>query len=509
MRLTVICALALLLAACASTPTSNGGSPDDVGFTLNGVVHSRATAERFIIRKLAYEAGLVNYVDPRRAKLVTRELTGESVVFRLDNTGDRSEFHQATIERASELALALAWPDVMIDQEQDREGHLAYVRVESIGMPADVGRGTTLPVRIVCIGDATDIRGGYLYRTPVKNKLGRTIAVWEGGYLPAAGELPGQRDGKPVKNPLIDSRTGKQAIDPDTQEPQWEEALERRQSLGRATYILREGFKISTTVPSDELSAESIELPMDRIIDESENSYAYPVSADLVPELIRGIEEAMKAKGVACRVEAEGIKKLIVTPLGVREKSLQQVFDDLQTIKLEFVPRNHVIIVFDEELQRVVLYGPLSRRFLIDDVQLGTDPFTVGTFDPQTGKPRKPEELPFKVSCRVIQRAKPGKSGQYGVADEEGRAAHVKPDGDKGKVHLSWTLRDKDGSLINEGEEDLDSADIADILRHLWMRGMGPREVLGFCVVAKDKPALLAELGFNPRRVRIDENSDK
>ena len=40
-------------------------------------------------------------------------------------------------------------------------------------------------------------------------------------------------------------------------------------------------------------------------------------------------------------------------------------------------------------------------------------------------------------------------------------------------------------------------------------KGMGPREVVGFCVVAKDKPALLAELGFNPRRFRDPEETPK
>jgi hypothetical protein len=190
-------------------------------------------------------------------------------------------------------------------------------------------------------------------------------------------------------------------------------------------------------------------------------------------------------------------------PLGVREKSLDEVFEDLQAVSITFTPRNSVIIVFDDDRQRVVLYGPVERRFLFDDVTLGTDPFTLDSVDPVTHKARPPQQLPFKVTCRVLRRAQPGKSGKYGIPTQADVDAGVKPDGDKGAVHLNWSL--ETSALSREGEIDLESSDIADVLRYLWAQGMAPREVVGFCVVAKDKPALLAELGFNPRRFRDDQ----
>lgn len=500
--------LVLLLAACASTPSNNGGTDSsDETVMRDGIAHNRATAEQFIVRTRDFRAGLIDYVDPRRATLTTRSLTAESVVFRLDNTGDTRDFHKAAIDRASELAVANDWPPAMLEQEEDREGHLAYVKIETVGMPTGATQGSTLPVRIVCLGDASDIRGGYLYPTPLLNSLGRTIAFFLGGYLPAAHELPGERDGKPVKNPLIDARTGKQAIDPETKQPLWEEAFERRQSLGRVSYILREGFKVASTVPDEELSAETIELPMDRIIDAERGKYFLPVSADMIPELVRGVETEMAERGIPCKVSAVGTRTLTVMPLGVREKTLNEVFEDLQAISITFTPRNNVIIVFDDDRQRVVLYGPVERRFLFDDVTLGTDPFSIDSVDPVTRKPRPAQQLPFKVTCRLLRRANPGKSGKYGIPTQADVDAGVKPDGDKGAVHLNWTLETKE--LSREGEIDLESSDIADILRYLWAQGMAPREVVGFCVVAKDKPSVLAELGFNPRRFREEEETPK
>lgn len=499
--------LVLLLAACTSAPTQNGGTTDVLPDTVmrDGIAHNSAEAEKFIVRNRDFSAGLIDYVDPRRATLTSRSLSAESVVFRLDQTGDTNEFHKAAIERAAELAVNYAWPAAMIEQEQDREGHLAYVRIESVGMPTGATRGTMLPVRIVCLGDAADIRGGYLYPTPLKNSLGRTIAFFEGGYLPAPHELPGEREGKPIKNPLIDAR-GKQVVDPETKQPMWEEALERRQSLGRVSYILREGFRIAATVPDEELSSESIELPMDRIIDAERGKYFLPVSADMIPELIRGVESAMAERGIKVRAATVGTRSLVVTPLGVREKTLKEIFDELQLISITFKPRNSVIIVFDDERQRVVLYGPVERRFLFDDVTLGTDPFTVDAVDAVTRKPRPPQQLPFRVTCRLVRRASPGKSGKYGIPTQAEVDAGIVPDGDKGAVRLSWTLQTQE--LDREGEIELPSSDISDILRYLFAQGMGPREVVGFCVVAKDKPALLAELGFNPRRFRDPENPE-
>lgn len=500
--------LVLLLAACASTPASNGNGdalPSDT-VMRDGIAHNAQTAEDFIVRQRTFRAGLIDYVDPRRATLTTRTLSAESVVFRLDQTGDTKLFHKAAIERAAELAVDYAWPDAMIEQEQDREGYLAYVRIESVGMPTGATRGSTLPVRIVCLGDAKDLRGGYLYPTPLKNSRGRTIAIFEGGYLPPAGQLPGEREGNPVKKPLLDAK-GNQVIDPETKQPMWEEAFERRQSLGRVSYVLREGFRIASSVPDEELSAETIELPMDRVIDAERGRYFLPVSADMIPELTRGVESEMAERGINVKATTVGTRSLIVTPLGVREKNLEEVFEELQQISISFSPRNAVIIVFDDERQRVVFYGPVERRFLFDDVTLGADPFTVDAVDPVTRKPRPPQQLPFRVTCRVIKRATPGKSGKYGIPTQADVDQGVKPDGDKGVVRLSWTLDAK--GLGDEGETELPSTDIADVLRFLWAKGMGPREVVGFCVVAKDKPALLAELGFNPRRFRDPEETPK
>src|SRR5689334_12575700 len=73
--------LVLLLAACASTqPTGTGSDPSDPTVRRDGLEHNRATAEQFIVRQRDFRAGLIDYVDPRRATLTTRSLTAESVV---------------------------------------------------------------------------------------------------------------------------------------------------------------------------------------------------------------------------------------------------------------------------------------------------------------------------------------------------------------------------------------------------------------------------------------------
>ena len=159
-----------------------------------------------------------------------------------------------------------------------------------------------------------------------------------------------------------------------------------------------------------------------------------------------------------------------------------------------------MVIVFDDQTQRVAIYGPLKRRFLIDNVTLVVDPIVRRDFNNQI-LPALP--LRFRVSCRVLRRASPGRSGKFGIAHTEDIEAGIKPDGDKGQVNLAWSIHDEDGDLVKERTEKFDSADISDILRYLWTRGMGPHEVMGFCVQAKDQGALAVTLGYNHRRMDV------
>ncbi len=482
----------LLFSACVSGP---GPVDDGDGLLINGIRHNEKTAEQFIRRFDHLRVGFVNYIEPRNVKLNGHDLTGDGVVFRLDNTGDTGAFHLAAVELAVELMEKNGWDQAQLQEENSAVGHLATVRIESLGMPVDARPGQHLPVRVVLVGDATSISGGYLYPTPIRNSAGRTVAVFKGGYLPLIPDPP---------------RRGDRWLDENGVElpPGVRPLLEKRETAGRIGFILREGFVIVASVASDDLIADTIDLPLEReVIDPMTNEVQqkiYPLSAELVPDVARELESELIAAGVQCRVRMDGPRKLVVTPLGVRELTLRQILDIIENIKVTIRPRSNIIVMFDDELHRVVIYGPMARRFLIEGVNLVIDPLSEGRKDPQSGKLLEPLPSAFRVRCEVLERASRGRSGLYGVPTPE----NATPDGHKGKVKLAWSRRNERDQVIAEGTDVLESADISDILRHLWTRGMGPNEVLGFCVRAKEAYAIAAELAFNYRKADVSSPLD-
>lgn len=486
--------LLCLLAACGNPrPANNAGAVDENGDTqLNpeSLPRDAKTAEAFIRRYEALAVGLVNYFEPARVELISREFSAETVVFRLDSTGDTGPLFDATIDRAAELTVNNGWPDSEVVSESQREGHLALISVESLGVPAGARTGDYIPVRIRLQGNAYDIRAGFIYPTPLRNKQGRTVAMLERGYLPLNADAYYDEDGKRLVEPLLkpgdEPLTEEQIVDAQN--------LERRDTAGATTFFLRRGCKLVADVSDDELVADHIVLPLVREVEEHGfKRLERTMSAELVPDAVKSIRLQMKElHGIDVKVEAQG-DKIVVTPLGVREQTLLQVFELLQGVRVELTPRNNVVVVFDEDRFRVAVYGPVKHRFLYDTVTLTTDPLTRDLAD------RKPYQLPFRVSCRVLERAKPGNSGKYGIPDVIGGP---KPDGSTGRVRLSWSTWE-DGKLETEGMDELDTTDFTDILRFLWTKGMGPIEVLGFVVEASEGRALSAELGFNYRKVNL------
>ena len=486
--------LSLLVAACTTTtpagnnrPNNTGGTADtDVPYATTGptsakqLTHSPEEAVQFIRRYEYLSVGLINYYDPGKTELISREFTGESVVFRLDNTGDNGMFHTAAVERAVELMDENGWPEAHLKHENSREQHMALVRIESIGIPAGARAGDTIPVRIVCLGDATDIRGGYIYPTPLRNKLGKTIAVMPGTTLPL----------NPAK-----FKEGEL-----TPEQLQEAKLIERRDMGTGTgavFILRAAAKLSSNISTDDLSSDQIILDLIREVSvegKKEPERVRTLSSELVPDVLESIRREMGLLGFTVEAE-ERQDKLVIKPVGVREASLREVYQVLEGIRVVVRPRNRIIVVFDENLFRVAMYGPVQHRMLLDSVSMTVDPFT-------ENKP-VPYQLPFRVSCRVLQRAEPGRSKQFGVANAEDERLGRKPDGHKGRVRLTWS-RWKDGKVVEDKEEEFDTTDISEILRILWVRGMGPREVLGFVVRAEATMAVNAELGFNYRKVDME-----
>ncbi|MCC6466143.1 MAG: flagellar basal body P-ring protein FlgI [Planctomycetes bacterium] len=477
----------LLLASCGTppqpatnTPPANEGGQKPPANT-GGLSHSQEEAERFIRRYGSLSVGLVNYFDNERVQLISREFSAETVVFRLDSTGDTGALHEAAAERAVELMDEFGWPQAAIENEWAPETHLALVRIESIGIPAGSQRGDAIPVRIVLMGDARDIRGGYVYSTPLKNKSGRVVAVLKPGYLPLKVD---------TANP-----------DPNLTPEQIEDArlMERRETGTGVNFLLRKGVHLAADISADDLTADQIRLPLE--IEETNHkgdvTMRRPLTAELVPDALRSIEAEMQKLGQPCEAREDG-KFIVVTPLGVREQSLQQVMDRLREIKIVLTPRDSVLVVFDENLFRVAFYGPPRHRFLTTGFALTTDPFTR---DPAVYK--QPHPLAFRVNCRILQRAEPGASRKYGVPDDADLKAGRKPDGNTGRVRLAWSRWGK-GAVVDEGTDELPTTDITEILRHLWARGMGPREVLGFIVEAHDQFAFPCELGFNWRKVDLN-----
>lgn len=497
-RLIPFLALCLLLAACTNPQPANNASnnapANGEGNPRNGVpLTPEEEANAFIRRYPSLAVGLVNYFEPNRVELISREFLAETIVFQLDATGDTGLLFDATLDRAAELTDKNGWPDSEILNETATEGHIALVTVESIGVPAGARTGDYIPVRIRLQGNAYDIRAGFVYPTPLRNKLGRTLAILERGYLPLNADKYFDTDGKIIPNPPLEP--GEELL---TRE-QIEDArnLERRDTPGGVSFILRKGCKLVADVSDDELVADHIVLPLLREVEEAgRKKDVRTMSAELVPDAIASIEREMAKEGVVVKVAAQG-NNLVVTPIGIREQTLRQVFELLSGIRVELQPRNNVIVVFDEQNKRVAVYGPVKHRFLLDTVSLTTDPFTRGS--------GVPYQLPFRVSCRLLEAADPGKSGKFGIPDGDDVKRGLKPDGHKGRVRLSWSTWDKKGNMEDDGVDELDSSDFTDILRFLWTRGMGPREVLAFVVEAQQSFALTAELGFNYRKVDLDK----
>lgn len=485
----------LLLAACAAPPANNTGTDDggeDAPLQFDKLRHDTKEAEAFIRRYQSLKVGLINYFDPAEVELVSREFAAETVVFQLDSTGDTGLLYNASAERAVELMEDNGWPESEIKSEPDIQGHMALVRVESIGIPAGARSGDYIPVRIRILGNAYDIRAGFVYPTPLRNSLGRTVAILERGYLPLNADKYFNADGTLKADPDLAENEY-----PLTRE-QIEDArnLEKRDSAGGLSFILRKGVKLAADVKDTELVADRIILPMVREVESG--GYVKKqrtLSAELVPDAIVSIRKEMGELGVNVKVEASG-DNLIVTPIGVRELSLRQIFELLRGIRVELAPRNSVIVVFDENKKRVAVYGPLEHRLLLDTVSLTTDPFTRGT--------GKPYQLPFRVSCRLLKRAEPGRSGRYGIPSADELKRGITPDGNLGSVKLSWSRWDKRGDMLDDGTIELETSDFTDVLRYLWTKGMGPREVLAFVYEAESSFALSAELGFNYRKVDLN-----
>lgn len=489
MRRIFACLLCLSVAACATAPVDpDNGKPAQVGpdevdegpaepIDLSKLTHTPQEARNFIVRKEALSVGLVNYIDPTRTELISREFTGETVVFRLDNTGDTGPLWTAAADRGGEMVSEYDWPEAEARWEAATEAHVALVRLESIGIPAGAKAGDDIPVRIVLTGNASDIRGGYVYKTPLRNKRGRTVAFLKQGYLPMKPES---------------AETSEQKAE--------SELMERRDGTARVTFILRKGVKLAANVKDDDLTADQIIMPLTREVQPGSGQYKRTLSAELLPQVVPQIEKAMGELvpvPLPCKVTDQG-DNLIVTPLGVREVSLRQVFERLQTLRVQIVPQNNVIVIFDEAVVRVAVYGPVRYRLLLRDVAMTVDPFTRN----QQGV--KPQPLRFRVNCRVVKRAEPGTSRRYGIPTADDVRAGTRPDGNLGQVRLAWSVWNEKGDMVQDGTDTLESSDVSDILRHLWTRGMKPAEVLAFVLEAHDALALSCELGFNWRKVDVD-----
>lgn len=489
--------LLIVLASCGTTPPAdNSGkrpaSDENVSRDHARLTHSEEEAARFIRRYEALSVGFVNYFDPARTELISRAFSAETVVFQLGETGDTGMLLDATAERAVELMEKNGWSEAEISNEAAYEGHLALVEVESIGIPAGAKTGDYIPVRVRLRGNAYDIRGGFVYTTPLRNNLGRTVAILERGYLPLNADKYFDEQGNIIE-PDLDPEEY-----PLTRE-QIEDArnLERHDVPGGITFTLRTGVKLVADVSDDELVADRIILPMTREVEERGRiREVRTLSPELVPDAVDSIVEGMAEQGLTVKAVARD-KHIVVTPIGVRDETLRQVYEKLKSVRVKLKPRNNVIVIFDEENHRVAVYGPLQHRFLISTVTLNSDPFTRDS--------KKPYILPFRVSCRVLERAEPGRSGKYGVPDADDVRRGVDPDGHKGRVRLSWTTYDKNGDLDEEGSLELDTTDFTDILRVLWTKGMKPYEVLAFILEAQQTFAISAELGLNYMKVDLDK----
>ncbi len=476
-------AVLLLIAGCTSTDTPNntGDGSDDNKKPIKRT-RTEEEAAQFIRRYPALQAGLINYFDPADIELLERRFNGETIIFRLDNTGDGGALYRVAIDRAAEFAEKYHWPAEDMDYESPgaTEYHVASIGFESMSIPAGAKAGDTIPVRIFLRGNASDIRGGFVYPTPMRNKAGKTVGFVKKGYLPfniekfKKGELTAEQVAD-ARNLTVEYRNGDTVI------------------------ILRNTVILASDVTIDDLSSDQIILPLVRNVDIWENGKYVKrrirtLSADLVPDVMREIKKGMAEKGFEVEV-IEFNQKIVITPTGIYEETLRQIKEHVESLRMTVAPKNNVVIVFDEEKGQISIFGPIRHRFMYGDVFLTTDPFTRERAD------RKPHPLRFRLSCRVIERAVAGKSRKYGF--DNGKGGLV--DGHSGKTKLSWTRYNAKNEMIEDGVDILETTDVSDILRHLWTKGISPYGALAFVYEAKSNMALTAEMGINYRKLNMDD----
>jgi hypothetical protein len=99
---------------------------------------------------------------------------------------------------------------------------------------------------------------------------------------------------------------------------------------------LRKGVELAADVQTDDLSSDQIILPLER--EYRGGNTTRSITAELVPEIMRDITQQMRELGSPVKVEHE-IGKLIITPLGVRELSLRQVYEQIESLRVEIKPR--------------------------------------------------------------------------------------------------------------------------------------------------------------------------
>lgn len=479
----------LALAGCSNTRSKPGNSGGDNPDGQKKIEYTRTPEEaaQFIRRYPSLGTGIVNYFDPAEVKLLERRFSGETVIFRLDNTGDGGVLYTAAIERAAEFADKYHWPQEAMNYESPgaTEYHVALVGFESMSIPTGAKAGDFIPVRIYLRGDASDIRGGFLYPTPLRNKAGKTVGFVKKGYLPLNPDK--YEEGELTAEQIEDAKN-----------------LTFTEVDGSTTIVLRNTVILAADVSLDDLSSDQIILPLKRdvtVYDAELGRYVErrvkSLSADLVPDVLAEIKRGMKKHGFD--VVAEHIDdQIVVTPTGVYEETLRQIKEVLESLRVTVSPKNNIVIVFNENNGEISVFGPPRHRFLYGDVFLTTDPFT------RNRKGKIPHSLRFRLSCRVTERAVAGESRKYGHDDGKGGLV----DGHPGKIRLSWTRYDMKNELIEEGVDVLNTTDVSDILRHLWTRGISPYEALAFVYEAKSNMSLTVEMGLNYRAFDFDALRD-
>lgn len=413
----------------------------------------------------SFQLRIDDVIDPEeRATIKSGKLSGETVVFGLDGTGDRGAFHEAALSRAAEMFAGTPY-ETAVSNEVDNPGSLALVRFETPGFPSGTAGGSHVPVYIIPVGDCIDITGGHIYPTELRcDRTDEVLLIHPYGsfsadeivtsewYFDALDKL------KRTDESLFDDH-GRLKLDL-LQERGVSTSPDAKPNFTLHKYLLLNGFVLARATTWEESGRDEIVMTIGM---GNEDYRGRRLGSD--EEIMEGVVEALTQSQYSLHVErVKGVaNKLLIVP-SVRRETIERLYDLIRISTFDIRPKRQATIIIDDNNGRIMIIGPKNYRKLLDS-------------------------LTFPWPKADWKYAKP--SGDFRLI------AEPKPDGTL-KVH--WT-RLESGSSVGSGEARI-SNDIGELLRLIYTSGCSVDDCVYLVIEATQMMKVLnATVNLNPRRI--------